>query len=850
MAKSYSLHAFLILLEFAQAAPSRNLTLLNTQFASSFVPEPDGRGTWGLLYSCLFTLALCVWTAFHPNVKTPEASSTGKYWIKTKWVVLAIFAPEIGVLTAFKQYRQAKSLASELSDLEIKWEEQKSSNPDVLTTDGGSSHSGDAEESKEANTGSISSPRPFSKTYGFYILMGGLTVDVSHIHDQSDRLLITPSGLIHLAKKGYFFHISDADIEDKSKANILAKGLVLLQITWTVFQCITRKATGLPLSVLEVHILVHAGCALIMYVLWFNKPMDVDEPFDVSSQIPDKIVALMLIRSHRFGAQPYGNLEVPIEYTPVQLKGTKRVWPDRSMSEAAYLMYDRDHNKPSIGAGNQDGTLQPPAIAPNSGIESTPIQPGSIRGNSLSSNTQRDHTNESRRAQGEARQQQTHNELSRHKLLASDPKRIKQLGNMRKQRRSRLETMISPPRRGAIYTSKPPTSTSPTAADPDQHICLGYRSSPAPSIPTVATIGTGQFLRNGIGPRAFVTGHWRGDRVAKRNPPFKPPTSIIQVPPDLCARLPLDKVDRTTIVYYCPLQISLSRNDVRRWELAGAALGEELDAQQSIQPASTHDNDNGNNNTNAFLSFENEADTISGSYLVASSLLTNGPGSCFEELFHSVWGSPTGTNRHVSVLFMIHRHLLQFEEFDLGAATAVMMLPGLLYGILHSTLWSYEFPTSIERVLWRISSVTLISVPVVAGTMLLGRAAWGKVFCESGAGGRDDGSAGSIDLEKAGQEDTDIGNLPPCNSNISTSPAAATANEDEDASLTFKQLVMLDVVSVQRMLLNAVMITLCATTALYIFSRVFIIVESFISLRYVPVGVYAEVGWSKYVPHL
>lgn len=39
------------------------------------------------------------------------------------------------------------------------------------------------------------------------------------------------------------------------------------------------------------------------------------------------------------------------------------------------------------------------------------------------------------------------------------------------------------------------------------------------------------------------------------------------------------------------------------------------------------------------------------------------------------------------------------------------------------------------------------------------------------------------------------------------------------------------------------------TEALYIFSRVFIIVESFISLRHVPVGVYTNVGWSKYIPH-
>lgn len=37
---------------------------------------------------------------------------------------------------------------------------------------------------------------------------------------------------------------------------------------------------------------------------------------------------------------------------------------------------------------------------------------------------------------------------------------------------------------------------------------------------------------------------------------------------------------------------------------------------------------------------------------------------------------------------------------------------------------------------------------------------------------------------------------------------------------------------------------------LYPFGRVFIVVESFISLRHVPVGVYEGVGWAQYIPHL
>ena len=37
---------------------------------------------------------------------------------------------------------------------------------------------------------------------------------------------------------------------------------------------------------------------------------------------------------------------------------------------------------------------------------------------------------------------------------------------------------------------------------------------------------------------------------------------------------------------------------------------------------------------------------------------------------------------------------------------------------------------------------------------------------------------------------------------------------------------------------------------LYALARVYIVVEAIISLRRVPVGVYEQVSWSQYIPHL
>jgi hypothetical protein len=87
----------------AIAAPVANLTALQTVIAPAWVADPTGRGTWSLLYSCLFTLLLCVYTAIHMNVPPPNDTKLTFWLRKTKWVAIAIFAPELVVYTAFEQ---------------------------------------------------------------------------------------------------------------------------------------------------------------------------------------------------------------------------------------------------------------------------------------------------------------------------------------------------------------------------------------------------------------------------------------------------------------------------------------------------------------------------------------------------------------------------------------------------------------------------------------------------------------------------------------------------------------------------------------------------------------------------
>jgi len=98
-----------------EAAPITNLTALRTNVAPSWVSGPSGRGTWSLLYSCLFTLLLCVYTAIHLNIPLPD-ESIFKFWLrKTKWVAIAILAPEIIVYISIEQWL-LQSVAISLSE--------------------------------------------------------------------------------------------------------------------------------------------------------------------------------------------------------------------------------------------------------------------------------------------------------------------------------------------------------------------------------------------------------------------------------------------------------------------------------------------------------------------------------------------------------------------------------------------------------------------------------------------------------------------------------------------------------------------------------------------------------------
>jgi hypothetical protein len=156
----------------------------------------------------------------------------------------------------------------------------------------------------DRSSGAASRRHPWTTAHSFYALMGGFVFDtsdedVNFLPNSRQRLTLTPLGLLYILEHepDLVPNISEEHICDKSKASNLAKTLVCLQALWFCVQCIVRLKQGLAISLLELNVFGHAVCALLMYFLWWDKPLDIEEPTVLSGNMAREMCALMCMRS-------------------------------------------------------------------------------------------------------------------------------------------------------------------------------------------------------------------------------------------------------------------------------------------------------------------------------------------------------------------------------------------------------------------------------------------------------------------------------------------------------------------------------------------------------------------------
>jgi len=167
----------------------------------------------------------------HPNIPSPDERWPRVAIRRAGLLLLALLVPEAVVGWALRQRQAAAELA--------------------------------AEHKKEG----------WTITHGFFAIMGGF---MEYEGNQPIRVLL-PEQLesYSLTSNGDFPRISKAEIEDRSKGDAISKGLVIVQTSWFVTQCIARGIQGLPITELELVTVAFAALNFVIYVLWWHKPVNV-----------------------------------------------------------------------------------------------------------------------------------------------------------------------------------------------------------------------------------------------------------------------------------------------------------------------------------------------------------------------------------------------------------------------------------------------------------------------------------------------------------------------------------------------------------------------------------------------
>lgn len=74
-----------------------------------WVNEPDGRGTWSILSTCILTILLCCWSSVYPNIPArsdgPFEQGLGKFYL----FLVGLIGPEILIVIALGQWSSARS---------------------------------------------------------------------------------------------------------------------------------------------------------------------------------------------------------------------------------------------------------------------------------------------------------------------------------------------------------------------------------------------------------------------------------------------------------------------------------------------------------------------------------------------------------------------------------------------------------------------------------------------------------------------------------------------------------------------------------------------------------------------
>ena len=231
----------------------------NDDLVRGWVSTDCGRGTSDILWSCLTTIFLCVWTAIHLPVplyhgRRPLSKRQKLVRSGIGPALISVIAPEFLAITA-------------IYDLVISWVGEK--------------------EIKRLTQIDL------TLTHQFFLDMGGVCLTspsgrhlqigreevirvVEASRNQGKQTMDPPDWVSELEK------LTEDQIKNLAKSDTLSKLIACGQSLWLVTQVVSRVCQHRAITLLEISTCAYVSCALLSYAAWWKKPQGCTSPIMIT----------------------------------------------------------------------------------------------------------------------------------------------------------------------------------------------------------------------------------------------------------------------------------------------------------------------------------------------------------------------------------------------------------------------------------------------------------------------------------------------------------------------------------------------------------------------------------------
>ncbi|KAJ5710194.1 hypothetical protein N7493_009786 [Penicillium malachiteum] len=245
-----------------------------------WVDEPNARGTWDILSTCILTIALCCWSSVYPNIPRRSDNIFRQSAGKINLFFIGLLGPEFLLVIALGQWSSARASFKKFRDAGYE---------------------------------------NWTMTHAFFADMGGFLLECPG----SKTFPIDAEQLFWLVKDGYMDYpdLDTADIKDKSKSDSLARMITIGQAAWFFINCIIRVAQNLFLTTLELTTLSFILIFFVTSFCWQHKPKDISRAMILKTPTP---IALIRSKYHPRPEEPW--YQTPLDFLSREEWVIARLW--------------------------------------------------------------------------------------------------------------------------------------------------------------------------------------------------------------------------------------------------------------------------------------------------------------------------------------------------------------------------------------------------------------------------------------------------------------------------------------------------------------------------------------------